>query len=400
MKLNTARFNVGIGWFSLIFCISVLDLPMRFFLKDSLGMTASAIAVFFAIANIPTYAKPVYGFFTDSIKLLGTRRRGYLIITIPICCLLYIILGFARNRGEALGSYLSLTFFLAILSIILGALIVEYGKEYQITGGLSSLRLAVTKIAVLIAGPIGGYIATKNLFVCTSICAIILASLLGIYLFSFKEKRVPAEHTDTWSEIRKQFRNLTHSRVLWLTGLLVFLWKIEPGFNTPLLFYQTNVLQFDSSFIGTLYSMFAAAGIIGAIIYGYACKRINLRMLLILGIIIDALDSLIYLAYAGQVSAIIITTLNGMTAMLCILPLYDLAARATPSGSESLGYALLLSVWNLADAISDVFGSKLYEYFNLGFNNLVWINTITTAAIILLVPLIPKGITCSKDRLS
>lgn len=400
MKLNTARFNVGIGWFFLIFCISVLDLPMRFFLKDSLGMTASAIAMFFAIANIPTYAKPVYGFFTDSVRLMGTRRRAYLIITLPICCILYIVLGFAHSRGEALGLYLSLTFFLSILSIILGALIVEYGKQYQMTGGLSSLRLAVTKIAVLVAGPIGGYLATKNLFVCTSICAIILAWLLLIYLFSFKEEHIPSELTDIRSEIRKQFQNLTHTRVLWLAGLLVFLWKIEPGFNTPLLFYQTNVLQFNSNFIGTLYSLFAVAGIFGAIIYGYACKRINLRTLLIIGIIIDALDSLIYLAYAGQVSAIIITTLNGMTAMLCVLPLYDLAARATPVGSESLGYALLLSVWNLADAISDVFGSKLYDFFNLGFNDLVWINTITTAAILLLVPLIPKGITSSKDRKS
>lgn len=260
------------------------------------------------------------------------------------------------------------------------------------------MRLAVTKIAVLVAGPIGGYIATKDLYVCTSICVIILVTLLCVYLFSFNEERIPAELTDTRSEIRKQFVNLTHSRVLWLAGLFVFLWKIEPGFNTPLLFYQTNVLHFNSSFIGTLYSLFAAAGILGAIIYGYACKWINLRTLLILGIIIDALDSLIYLAYASQVSAIIITTLNGMTAMLCILPLYDLAARATPSGSESLGYALLLSVWNLADAISDVLGSKLYDYFNLGFNNLVWINTITTAAIILLVPLVPKGITAGTDR--
>lgn len=397
MQLNTARFNVGLGWFSLIFCISVLDLPMRFFLKDSLGLTASAIAMFFAIANIPTYAKPVYGFFTDSIRLFGTRRRAYLIITIPICCVLYVVLGFARNRGEALGFYLFITFFLAILSIILGAIIVEYGKKYQITGGLSSLRLAVTKVAVLIAGPIGGYLATKDLLVCTSICAIILASLLCVYLFSFKEKRIPVELTHIRRDIRKQFRTLVHSRVLWMAGLLVFLWKIEPGFNTPLLFYQTNVLQFNASFIGLLYSMFAAAGVLGALIYGYACKRINLRMLIILGIIIDALDSLIYLAYAGQLSAIIITTLNGMTAMLCILPLYDLAARATPTGSESLGYALLLSVWNLADAISDLFGSKLYDFFDLSFTDLVWVNAITTAAIILLVPFIPRGITNSTD---
>jgi predicted MFS family arabinose efflux permease len=114
-------------------------------------------------------------------------------------------------------------------------------------------------------------------------------------------------------------------------------------------------------------------------------------------VIIDALDSLVFLFYEDEMSAIIISTLTGISSILCVLPLYDLAARATPKRSESLGYALIFSVWNFADAISDMLGSSLYDNYNLGFNELVWINTFTTAAILFLIPILPKWITKYTD---
>ena len=207
--------------------------------------------------------------------------------------------------------------------------------------------------------------------------------LLPIYYLTFKEKKNETNEYNFYAEFKNQLKNLLHSRVLLLTILLIFLWKISPGFTTPLLYYQTDQLQFNSSFIGLLYSLLAAGGIIGAIMYNHLCKHINLRLLLIIGITIDAIDSLIYLAYNGQVSAVLITALNGITAALCALPLYDLAARATPKKSESIGYALILSVWNVADALSDVLASKLYDAYNIQFHSLVWINTLSTLAIIL-----------------
>lgn len=399
-EIGKARFNVGIGWFVLMFCMGLMDLPFRYFLKDDLSLSASELAWFFAIVNIPIYIKPVLGFFTDVVKLRGSRRRYYMLISLLICSIVYFVLGFVSTIEEALLSYFILTLFLTQVSIILGAMIVEYGNKYQNTGGFSSLRIASIKIAVLIGGPIGGYLAMKDINISTSICATMMMILLPIYYLTFKEKKNETNEYNFYAEFKNQLKNLLHSRVLLLTILLIFLWKISPGFTTPLLYYQTDQLQFNSSFIGLLYSLLAAGGIIGAIMYNHLCKHINLRLLLIIGITIDAIDSLIYLAYNGQVSAVLITALNGITAALCALPLYDLAARATPKKSESIGYALILSVWNVADALSDVLASKLYDAYNIQFHSLVWINTLSTLAILLFVPLIPKWITNYTDKSS
>lgn len=397
-ELNRARFNVGIGWFVLMFCIGLLDLPFRYFLRDNLFLSASAIATFFAIVNIPIYSKPLLGFFLDIIKQRGTNTRNHIMLCLCCSCVLYMILGYVHTIKEALWYYLFLTVFLGMLSIIFGAMIVEYGKKHQNTGGLSSLRIAVIKIAIIISGPLGGYLAIKDIRITTTICATLMVILVPIFMFSFHEKRTSDSNSGIGNNIKFQFKNLIHSKVLLTTILLIFLWKIAPGFITPLWYHQTDTLHFSSSFIGLLSSLLAGGGILGAVIYGRICKRINLKTLLILGTIVDAIDSLFYLGYNGPVSAIIITSLNGVTAALCALPLYDLAARATPNKSESLGYALILSVWNFADAISDIFGTKLFDVYHLGFSDLVWINTISTIAILLFIPLIPKWVTQYTDQ--
>lgn len=397
-SLSRIRFNIGIGWFGLILCIGLLDLPFRYFLKDNLKLTPSSMAWFFVIANIPTYIKPLIGFFTDTIRIWGTKRKYYLIFGLLICSILYFFLGYSSTINSALINYFSLSVFQILLSIILGALIVEYGKKYQITGGLSALRVGVIKIAGIIVGPIGGYLAIKSINLSTSICALLTLLLIPFYFFTFKENSERTESVKLFPKIKLQFKNLIGSKALLLAALLIFLLKISPGFGTPLFYHQTEKLKFSSEFIGVLSSIIAIGGIIGAVIYNFACKAFNLRTLLIFSISIDALDSLIYLGYDNHTSALMITVINGITGILAVLPLYDLSARATPKNSESLGYALMLSVWNLADSISDVIGSKLYDNYHWQFQDLIWINSITTALILIFIPMLPKNLISFTDK--
>jgi hypothetical protein len=84
---------------------------------------------------------------------------------------------------------------------------------------------------------------------------------------------------------------------------------------------------------------------------------------------------------------------------VAILPIYDLAARATPRGSESFGYALLMSVQTLTTlAISDPLGATLYGHFHVTFPSLVWINAASTAAVLLFVPFLPRALLAPHDR--
>lgn len=397
-ELNKARLNVGVGWFVLLFCIGLLDLPLRYYLKQDLHLSATSIATFFALANIPIYIKPIIGFFMDILRLRGINKLLCMVWPLSFCCLFYVILGNSSTIEGAFASFLILTFFLGLLCITLGAMLVEYGKKLQNTGKLSSLRIGVIKCAVIFSGPIGGYLATKDIRIATSICAVLMALLIPVYMYLFREKETVTKSNNILSDIKSQFQIVIKSRILLMTVGLVFVWKISPGFLTPLWYYQTDTLHFTPSFIGFLTSLIAFGGIFGAIFYGYVCKYVNLRVLLIFGIIIDTIETIVYIGYNGQVSAIIITSLYGITSASCALPLYDLAARATPKKCESLGYALILSVWNLADALSDVWGTTLYDDYHMGFKSIIWIHTIATLAMLIFIPFIPQSVTQYTDK--
>jgi predicted MFS family arabinose efflux permease len=163
-------------------------------------------------------------------------------------------------------------------------------------------------------------------------------------------------------------------------------------------YYQRDTLKFGLGFIGDLEMILALFGIAGAWIYGRLCFRRNLRSILGWSIVIHAAGTLFYLLYRTPNSAIAITALEGVAQTMAILPLYDLAARATPRGSEALGYCIMMSVWNLTNNLSDWLGSHLYTAYGLTFMNLVWLNAGTTALVLLAVPFLPSVLVDRTDR--
>src|SRR3954470_22340234 len=65
------------------------------------------------------------------------------------------------------------------------------------------------------------------------------------------------------------------------------------------------------------------------------------------------------------------STKTGQLHTLAELALMDLAVRATPAGSEGLGFSLMVSVRNLALFGTDWFGSHLLDEYHFSFDSLV-----------------------------
>jgi hypothetical protein len=89
--------------------------------------------------------------------------------------------------------------------------------------------------------------------------------------------------------------------------------------------------------------------------------------------------------------------LNGFGYTLAELALMDLAVRATPAGSEGLGFSLMVSVRNLALFGTDWFGSHLLDEYHFSFGSLVLANSLTTLIAVPLVFLLPRLLVIRKD---
>ena len=393
--IATGIFVTGFGWPGIIG-----RLPFNLLLKNELHMPAHKVAAYWAIATIAWYIKPLFGLISDAYPLFGTRRRGYLLTGTVLCSvfwLAFIVVPHDYVPFVIVTTLLNIA--MAFVATVVGGLQVETAQRYSATGRLASLDKVLEGVMNLLGGPVSGWLAVRA-FGWTAVAgACILCSFLPVVAILYREPGGARRDTAVFATARRQVAVIVRSRPMWAAGGLLFLIYLAPGFQTPMLYYQQDVLKLDPRFIGFLQLLGGAGAILGALAYGVLCRRLPLRVSLIAGIILNAVSTLLYLRYDSAATAMVIDGTAAALGMLALLPLYDMAARATPAGSESFGFALIMSVRNIAIfGISDPVGSYLYDHYHLGFKSLVWLNAGSSAVVLLFVPLLPAALLAAREQ--
>ncbi len=373
-------------------------LPLKNLLKTNLQLQPQAMAAFFALGSIAYYFKPAVGILTDAVPLFGTRRRWYLILSGLGAGAFWLLLGVVpQTYHSLLYTTIIINTLLMAISTVVGGLVVEAGQHYHATGRFASLRSLSGNISSMVAGPIAGFLATRSLMLTAGVGATLPIILAVGAFFVLRERPVATQNRDVARNVGKQYRSLIHSRTLWAATGAYFLFYFAPGFHTPLYYYQTNTLKLPQQFIGNLGAIGSGMGLLGAFSYALLCRRLTLRTLLTVCVSLSVMGTLCYHFYDTHSHIVVIEGIVGLTFTLAELSLLDLAARATPRGSESVGYALMLSIRNLSLNLSDVVGSRLFEHFHLTFKNLIWLNAGSTALLLLIIPFLPRVMMRSRD---
>jgi hypothetical protein len=377
---------------------AVLKLPLQHLLKSDLDVSREGMAAFFAAAALAWYFKPLAGILSDSVPLLGTRRRHYLLLSAGVAGALWLLVGAVpHGYGSLLGTVIAINALLVFGSTVVGGLLVEAGQRHGATGRLTSARYFVQNLCVLLGGPLGGFLAARALPLTAVAGAVTSWSVIPVAFVLLREPRTAERSGEAWITAGRHLRTLMESGPLWSAVGLLFLVYISPGFQTPLYYYQIDTLRFSPQFIGDLAFVGGGLGLLAAGLYGVLCRRLTLRPLLALGIACNGLAALGYLFYRSAGAALAIEGAAGFFVTLAELPLMDLAARATPKGSEGLGFALMMSVRNGALALSDIAGSWLIDQHHASFFQLVWLNAGTTALVLLAVPFLPRALMDRSD---
>lgn len=396
--LSKMAMLLMLGWGLSNIAYALYDLPLKFVLKDELKLNPQQISAFFALGIFTNYIKPLAGILTDSVPLFGTRRRWYLLLSLFLCGIGWLVLAFVPRTYNAMLITFALTYsMVVVISTTLGGTMVEVGQRYQAAGRLTAQRIAMFRVGSLAGGPLGAQLAKLPLYVSLSGSALLHFALIPLVWVGLREPERATLKRNIWSEAGTQFKGLVQSKIVLAAAGMIFLIAAAPGFGTPLFFHQTETLKLSKTFLGALALIGAAFGILAAGLYHKACQKVSMKTLLVVSIVVHGLGTLFYLLYRTPMSALVITAIEGVTITLATLPVYDLASRGTPKGSEALGYSVMMSVWNLTNSLSDWIGSTLFTKFGLTFWHLVWINSGTTLLVLLVVPLIPKALLYQTD---
>jgi Na+/melibiose symporter-like transporter len=397
-SLGRMAFLIALGWLGTNVGLNIGEFVLKFFLKENLHLKADAVAGFFLVGQFTNYIKPVAGLCTDSIPLFRTRRRHYLILSLLGTGLFFLLLIVIPHKYSImLFVYVFLYMTVVFTSTTLGGVMVEVGTQHKAEGRLTAQRIGMFRLGSLIGGPIGGWLASFPFAFAMTAASLWHLILVPLFFFFLPEAPTATMNTGVWHEAKRQFKVLMTSKTLLSAAGMIFLIAASPGFNTPLLYYQTDTLHFSKLFIGMLGTVAAATGIGATILYFGVCRHLSLRTLLAWSIIVHGIGTLCFLQYHSARTAVIITALHGITVTLATLPVYDLAFRATPRRSEALGYAVMMSVWNLTNGLSDLTGSWLFARFHLTFLHLVWLNAGTTMLVLFMVPILPAALVLRRD---
>jgi len=367
------------------------------------GLQPDQVAYFFLLGSIPWFVKPAYGLISDFVPLFGRRRKSYLLLAAGLACLMGVFGGLSAEHPywRLAAIYTAMGFGLAFADVLADALMVENGKAHGLTGAFQAVQWAAVTIASIAVGLLGGHFAEhRDLHACFIVAASFPLLTLLMTAYFVREPRTQLDRgafRDTWTALRAGLGE----RPVWLVAGFIFLYAFSPSFGPAFLFYQTDALGFSQRFIGGLNALSSVASVIGALTYAPLSRRVPLRSLINLTIGVSVATTLAYLFYRGTVSAVLIHALAGWAGMLSLLAFLDLAAKACPSRVEATFFALLMSINNLGAQASQNVGAHLYTVLGQGpaaYTQLVLIAAGATAAVWLLVPLVPIETIVQADR--
>jgi MFS family permease len=373
-------------------------LPLQTLLKNELQADRTANAAFFFWAGLAWYLKPLAGILTDAFPLFGNRRKSYILISAVLAGLSWLALIVTPHEyRNLLFVVIVINAFMVIASTAVGGYLVETAQAASGSGRLTAIRQFVQQACLVINGPAAGYLASIAFGWTAAACGGIMFLLVPVIILFLHEQHQGLDSHEVLASAKRQLVNIVTARTMWAAAGLMALFYIAPGFATALFYKQQNELHLSTQTQGFLGLIGGICGILAAVGYAILCRRLNLRTLLIWCMLVATIANLGYLFYSSLGHAQAIEGFNGFGYTLAELALMDLAVRSTPAGSEGLGFAIMISVRNLALFGTDWFGSNLLDQYHLSFNSLVIANSATTLIAVPLVFLLPRLIVIRKD---
>src|SRR5438445_2996026 len=289
------------------------------------GLSAGQVADFFLITITPWLIKPVYGLLSDFVPLFGRRRQSYFLLTSSLAAVagFWLALGDAIALGEiraldfqgvkftlvaGVGLFTLMALGLAFTDVLTDAMMVENGRPRGLTGAFQSVQWACITVASVLVGVVGGRLAeTRSLRAAflLAACFPMISMLMGLLVV--REPRTTFDR-EAFRETLGAIREALAHRDMWLVACFILFWTFSPSFGPAFLYYQTDTLGFSQQFIGTLGSLSAIAGVIGATIYAPISRRFPLKRIVNAVIGLGVAGTLAYLLYRGAASALMIDT--------------------------------------------------------------------------------------------
>lgn len=385
--------------------LGLARLAISFFFKDELGLSPAQVAALMGVAAIPWVIKPLFGLVSDSLPLLGYRRRSYLVLSGFLGCGAWLSLSlWVEQPWQATLAIALASLSIAISDVIVDSLVVERARHESQTeaGTLQSLSWAATALGGILTAYFSGqlleHFTTRTVFAITATFPLIVSMVaIAIAEEPIHERPALQKTLDHITLVRQALMQKT----IWLPVAFLFLWQATPGSESAFFFFTTNELGFQPEFLGRVRLVTSVASLLGVWLFQRFLKTIPVRVIFFWSTIISAslgMTTLILVTHANRSLGIddrwfslgdsLILAVMGQIAFM---PVLILAARLCPPGIEATLFALLMAISNLAGLVSHELGALLTHWLGITDHNFdaLWLLVmITNLSTLLPLPLL------------
>ncbi len=380
-------------------------LAVSFFLKDELAMSPAEVSAMLGIVAIPWMIKPVFGFISDGVPILGYRRRPYIIFSGILGAFSWVALANWVNTPLAATVAIAISSLsVAISDVIVDSLVVERVQKESIstTGSLQSLCWAVSALGGLITAYFSGSLlenfSNQTVFLITATFPLIVSAVAWLIA---EEKVTIGINFDNVKQQVKQVKIAITKKSILLPTAFLFLWQATPNSESAFFFFSTNELGFQPEFLGRIRLVTSLAALFGIWLFQRFFKSVPFRKIFGWSTVISAIlgmTTLLLVTHTNRALGIddhwfslgdsLVLTVMGEIAFM---PVLVLAARLCPPGVEATLFALLMSIYNLAGFISHEGGALLMHWLEVtetNFDNLWLLIIISNLSTLLPLPLL------------
>jgi MFS family permease len=385
--------------------LPLIAVPMLFFLKNRLHLTASQVALTSLVASIPLFLGFVFGFIRDRWSPFGLGDRGHLMVFGGLTGLIYLAMAFLPPTYPILlvGVFLAT----AAIQLVYGAangLATTIGRNHAMTGQMSTAVNIANTIPVGAAYFLGGMLsgalehgdaaqAARTLFLLGAalMAAIALFGALGPKRL-FEEGRSEPQTLTPVADLKRLLRCWPIYPAL----LIQLMWQFAPAAGAALGFHLSGDLHASDAQVGQFFAVFYCGFIPTFVLYGFLAQRFSLRVLMWLGALL-AVPQMAPLLFITRADLAVWAGLPmGVLGGIGQVAFMDLAMRACPKGLEGTMMMLLWSCFWISYRLGDLWGGDLYDHHG-GFGVAIWATIAVYAAILPVLLLVPRRIVASAD---
>jgi predicted MFS family arabinose efflux permease len=384
----------------------LIDVPVSFFLKNKLHLSAHQVAEFRLVAGIPLYLSVVFGLTRDTWNPLGMHDRGYMVLFGAITAVLFVLFAFMPfNEPMLLGAMILLTAGFLFVSSAQNGLMAQVGQQHVMSGQVSTVFNTVASVPILAALALGGVLsqqlegrngpAAERILFLTGAAVMAAVAVFGLLRPRSVYDNLHKE-TGPRANVFGDLRRLASYWPVYPALLIWGLWNFAPGAQTPLQFYLQDTLHSSDAVWGYWNSIFAASFIPTFLLYGWLSQRYPLRPLLWWGAVVAAPQMVPLLFIHDPAGALIAAIPIGLMGGVCSAAYTDLLIRSCPRGLQGATLMAAGSLFYVASRFGDILGTNLYDHFH-DFKVCVIAITVVYTSILLVLLVVPKRLTETAD---